>query len=121
MKCPNCGKEMEKTYDYIWCQEDIDESCYIESGFHCKSCDISYVSQNGEWVLPSHLQITEKQHRAIMFIANRLEIRPEEYPITKKQAIKFISKYLTLATKITLDYPDDWDEYQCDYYFALND
>ena len=120
MKCPNCGKKMKPIYDRVWCQTDPDESDEYISRFVCKDCNITFDDIGHTWILPTELRPTEKQLNTEKYILNRLEVDPRESPITKKQYIKFIGKYLPLATKVTLYYPDDCDDGMGDYYESFN-
>jgi len=119
MRCPVCNKEMKILRDQVWCQTDPDESYTFEAGHWCPTCKVKYSNSTHDWSLPLQFQITEKQHRAIKFISNRLEINSDEYPVTKRQAIQFISKYLSKASKVELDHPDDWDWYTNELYYAM--
>ena len=119
MKCTNCGKEMKPVYSYVWCQTDPDESYHYISGFICRDCKITFDNTRHNWILPPALRPTKKQLNTEKYILNRLEVDSSEYPITKKQYIKFIGKYLPLATKVTFDYPDDYSEGINAYYASF--
>lgn len=115
MKCINCNEDMkDRSYNYYSLGDwDMDYPASHHEEHYCKSCKIKYIAEDygeGEWIIPNTIEPpTERQINAILFINKwcRLNIKP----LTKKQCIKDIGKYLQEAIKNKEDYNNDPGNY----------
>ena len=97
MRCPNCNLKMtdESYLDYFPFEDFDNDEPVLRRHMKCTSCAIK--NHDGEWIIPKKYEITSKQQKAILFIEYYLGQIQEEDILTKNQAIKHISKYLTKA------------------------
>lgn len=97
MECPNCGWNMDnKSFNYYdpiadW---DMDYPPRLHEEYFCKVCGMKYL--NGEWIIPKEYLPSKKQEDTIRFIVCTLRVE-NPYPLTKRNAWKFISDNLDKA------------------------
>lgn len=127
MNCPNCDRKMKRSVSRgcftTFCELPEDGDFYLIETFQCEECKIKLTISIGQesWDIPEEYKPTEKQIKTIKMIDFWLGLNGINTVKTKKQGIKFISRYLKdsiNAKSQQYEYEEDfWQNHFEDEYF----